>query len=603
MTGFRPDPVWLAVAAFLMWLGPVSAQSPPENTSHALGPPAALGATHVSPAAPADRLEGGTVQVSPLGSPDGPAIGLLDASNGGLGSDIWLETPRVRAEDMLERLPLASPVASVRALARRLILTTADAPLGDAPHLFLSVRLKLLLGAGMIQDAGKLAAQAGTTDDPELARLVADSLLYAGRKADVCGLGTGLRLRSGDPYWIELRAYCYAVAGDDNALDLTRAVMRAQNVDDPAFEMLLDDDLSHQAQAPREISQPTALHLFMLQSLNFPIDPAWSQQLGLPASVAAMRDASDTPDQRLEAGEDVARSGAASPAELAAIADAQSFAPDQVTAAAVVAPTLPFLAGQALMRQAIAQAFDEGARKRLLFDAFLSAANAGLLPIAAGLQGDAASEVQPDPVDRAQAAMMTSALMLSGHAEAAARWYHALDPNADADKPLISRLEAELDLVAPDRENDLAAQSALSWLAGQAMAKAPTGGETTRPLALLVLGVFDALGMPVPPTANQALAVLNGHEWPGRRPGPEMFTRLAAASKDTQRRGDTVLSILDFIGPGGPGDIAPEATVAFVKALARMGYPDAAHDLAVDALLLYRPPPSAPPPPASASAP
>ncbi len=608
MTGFRADVVWVAAvaAAFLTWLGPAAGQPAPQQSGAASGPPAVLGEAqpgpspaHATPAASAGRAGAGAIQVRPLGSPDGPPLGLLDASNGGLGGDIWQDTPRSRVEDMLERLPLATAVASIRSLARRLVLTTADAPLGDAPHRFLSVRLKQLLNAGMLDDAGKLAAMVGTPSAPELARLVANSLLYAGRTADICSPATGLRLQSGDPYWIELRAYCYAVAGDENTLDLTRAVMRAQNIDDPAFETLLDDYLSHRTQAPGEIHQPTALHVFLLKSLGLPIDPAWSQSLGLPASVAAMRDPNDTPDRQLEAVEDVARSGAASPAELAAIADAQTFAPDQLAAAGSAAPTAPFVAGQALLRQAIGQAVDDDGRKRLVLEALRLADKAGLLPVAAGLQGDAAAAVQPDPSDRAHAALMASALMLSGHADAAARWYDALDLNADDDKPLISLLQAEIDLVTPNAARDADVQTALSWFAAQATAKTPIGGEPTRPLALLVLGTYDALGMPMPPQTAPALAVLKAHESPGRRPGAELFTRLAAATKDSRRRGDTVLSILDFIGPGGPGDVAPDATVAFVNALVKMGYADAAHDLAVDALLLYRPAP--PPPSASAS--
>jgi hypothetical protein len=189
-------------------------------------------------------------------------------------------------------------------------------------------------------------------------------------------------------------------------------------------------------------------------------------------------------------------------------------------------------------------------------------------------------------------------LMLSGHPEAAARWYDSLDLNADEDKPLISRLQAELDLVAPNLARDADAQSALSWFAEQAVAKAPIGGEPTRPLALLVLGTYEALGLPMPPEAAKAVAMLTGHVWPGRQPGAEIFTRLAAAAKDSGRRGDIILTILDFIGPSGPGDIEPDATIAFVRALTKMGYADAAHDLAVDSLLLYRP---ASPPQPSAS--
>ena len=44
----------------------------------------------------------------------------------------------------MTRLPLATPVRSVRNLARRLLLTTADAPEGQAPHSFQTVRLRAL---------------------------------------------------------------------------------------------------------------------------------------------------------------------------------------------------------------------------------------------------------------------------------------------------------------------------------------------------------------------------------------------------------------------------------------------------------------------------
>jgi len=576
MTGFRAEAIRAAFLAVALagWIGPAAGQT----------------------------ADAGVVQVQTLGSPDGPAAGLLETGNGGLGADIWQDTPRSRAEDMLARLPLATPVESVRALARRLVLTTADAPLGDAPHRFLSVRLKLLLDAGLIDEAGKLAAMAGTPKDPELARLVADSLLYARRTADICGPGTGLRLDSSDPFWMELRAYCYAVAGDQNMLDLTRAVMRAQNTDDPAFEALLDAVISHQARAPGNMQEPTSLDVFLLQSLGSPIDPAWSQHLGLPASVAAMEDTADTPDQQLEAAEDVVRGGAATTAQLAAIADAQAFAPDQLADAAAVAPTLPFVAGQALIRQAVQQAPDIYVRKRLLFAAFVAAERAGLLPVAAALQGDAASTISLNPTDHAHAALIASALLLDGHPDAAARCAAAFDKDSDSDKAPLALLQAELDLAAPGPARDADAQSALAFFAAQATEKTPAGGEPTRPLALLVLGTYEALGKPVPPEAASAIAVLKSHEWPGRRPGADIFTRLAAATKDTGRRGDIILSILDFIGPGGPGDVAPDATVAFVRALERMGYDDAATDLAVDSLVLYRPPPPPPSPPPSASA-
>jgi hypothetical protein len=599
MTGFRVELIRAAAvtAAVLICWQMALAQQAPART--AVGPPAPLG----SPASPAPNVAVGSteslnnppsgIHVRSLGSVDGPPIGLLDTTDGGLGADIWGDPPRGRAEGMLKRLPLATAAPSIRVLARALVLTTADAPDGDAPHAFLSVRLRALLDAGLLEDAGNLAAKAVPKDDPELARLVADSLLFAGHGGDVCGPATNMRLDSAERFWVELRAYCYAAAGDASALDLTRAVMQTRKIDSRAFEMLLDDVQAHRANVPGRISEPDSLDVFLLQSLGLPVDPAWSQQLGMPISVLAMRDANNSPEQRLEAAEDVARAGAATPAELAVVADGQTFTPEQISGAASVASTLPFLAGQALLRRAVRDAADPAVKKTFLFEALSLAYRKNLLPLAAQLQGSAASAVKPEREDRDHAMIMASALMLSGHVEAAARWYDVLDLNSSADLPLVHLLQVELNLVAPSPARTFEARDALSWFAAQT--NAPAGGDDTLSSAFLALGIYDALGLASPPEASAALALLKSRQWTGREPGADVLARVTAARADRGHRGDALLSMLDFIGSDGPGDVAPDAIVVFVKALADMGYIDAAHALAIDALLLHRaPPPQSP---------
>ena len=593
MTGFRVELIRVAAVAAAVLVFAPGAAGQGSSSRTAVGPPVPLGgnaqsSTPDNVARPPETTSDNQswIHVRSLGFVDGPPIGLLDSSNGGLGTSIWQDASRARTEDMLKRLPLASAVPSVRALARRLVLTTADAPDGEAPHAFLSIRLRALLDAGLVEDAGNLAARAVPKDDPELARLTADSILFAGRGEDACSPATSMRLNSGERFWVELRAYCYTAAGDAGALDLTRAVMQAQKLDSRAFEVLLDDIVSHHANVPAHISEPDSPELFLLKSLGLPIDPSWSQQLGMPVSVLAMRDAKNSPEQRLEAAEEVARAGAATSAEFAVIADAQTFAPDALESAGSVARTLPFLAGQALLRQAVRDSTDPAIKKELLFEALSLAYRKNLLPPAAQLQGSAASAVRPEREDRDHAVMMASALMLSGHAEAAARWYDVLDLNSAADLPLVHLLQVELNLVAPSPARTFEAQDALSWFAAQADAAA--GGDDTLSSAFLSLGIYDALGLSSPPEASAALAQLKGRQWPGRTPGADAMARVEAARSDSGRRGDALLAMLDFIGTDGPGNVAPDAIVAFVKALAQMGYTDAAHDLAVDALLLHR---------------
>jgi hypothetical protein len=578
-------------AAAVIW--PLEAAGQPVDTRPAQGPPTPLAANSATPAVVAEEPAAGgkikaSVQERSLGALDGPPLGLLDSTNGGLGADIWQDARRERIEEMLKRLPLASPASSVRDLARRLVLTTADAPEGDAPHSFLSVRLRVLLDAGRIDDAGGLAAKATPQNDPELARLVADAILFSGRSKDACGPATNARLQSSDRFWIELRAFCYAAAGDTDARDLTRAVLAAQKVDSRGFETLLDDYQTHRVLSPQRISEPTSLDVFLLQTVGLPVDPGWSEHLGMPASVVAMRDAKDPPVQRLGAAENIAPAGAAGAADLAVVADAQAFMADQIANAGAVASTLPFIEGQALIRQAARYTPDASEKKRLLIEAMALAYGKNLLPLAAQLQGSAASAVIPVTADRERAPLMTSALMLSGRADAAARWYDLLDMNSDADKLLIHLLQVELNLVAPNPARGFEAQGALTWFAAQAALPHSPGGEDTKADAMLSLGVYDALGLDIPSGAREALVQLQSEPRQGREPAADVLKRLAAGESDGGQRGEAVLSMLDFIGAEGPGDVAPDAIVNFVRALAKMGYPDAARELAVDAFLLHR---------------
>jgi hypothetical protein len=145
-----------------------------------------------------------------------------------------------------------------------------------------------------------------------------------------------------------------------------------------------------------------------------------------------------------------------------------------------------------------------------------------------------------------------------------------------------------LNIVAPSPARTFEAQDALSWFAAQT--NAPSGGDEMLSYAFLALGICDALGLASPPETSAALAQLKMRQWPGREPGPDVLARVASARSENGRRGDAILSMLDFLGPDGPGDVAPDAIVAFVKALAEMGYTDAAHALAVDTLLLHHAP-------------
>lgn len=563
-----------SAAALLFCVCPAASQDAPS------APVAVVPARDTAPAVP-------SVEVNSLGSPDGPPIGLLDPTNGGLAGDIWSGSSRSAIEALMARMPLATPVASIRTLARRILLTKADAPVGDAPHAFQTVRIEALLNAGHVEDAASLAVQAQIKDDPEFANVQGEAILLGERTIDACGNATAARLSSAEPFWMQLRAYCFAVSGQTDMLDLTRGVMKAQGSDDPAFETLLNDALNHKSVDPGEIHDPTAVDAFLIQLVGLPVSPRLAEKFGLSASVVALRDAANPPAARGAAAEDVVHSGAVSAVELGVIADQQTFSSAQLAAAATAADDLPFFAGQALVRQAAAHQANMAAKASLLHGALERGERQGLLPIAAGLQAAGIATLKPEPAMRAYAGLFAKALLLAGNPDVAERWRESLDPNLDGDRPLAAELAVDLNLKAPNAGRNLRAQQALSWFAQNATSLQPLGGPEAQRFGALAVGLYAALDEPMPQDAKALVATLARNEWPGRKIAPSVFKRLSEARDQPGLAGEALLTIIDAVGAGGPGDLAPNATIALVRALKAEGVSDAARAFAADALLLY----------------
>lgn len=568
--------------------GTQPAQPAPDTTESM---PAPQGPAEV-PAAPGIMGHPGAsgITVSTLGETEGPPTGTLDSTNGGLGSDLWSGSSRADAELLMARLPLPTTIAPIRALARRIVLTKAAPPFGTADQAFMTVRIHELLDAGLLNDAAALAALADVKNDPAFARVQAEALLFAGQQEHLCDDTTATRLDSSEPFWIELRAYCYAMSGDDAALALTQSVMAAQNIDDEAFDTLLDDVQSNVAKDPGDIEAPTALHLFLLHRAGLPVSFDAGVQLGTPGLLLALRSSDNSPEDRLKAAERVVGTGAVSPQDLIALADAQPFTADQFATEHAQVQTLPFLAGQALLRQAIAKAAPD-ARAALLYEALTTAEAKNMLGVAAVLQQSALAALTPQPAMRTMADLMGRALMLTGNAAGASRWAGLLDPAAASDKPLLARFQVTLNLIAPDAVRQAEAQRGLDELAQELVAQTPD-----QSYAALALGLYAVIGEVMPEAARTEATIAMQTNWPGRRPAASVLSRLRHALGAHGRRGEALMLALNAIGAQGPGDLAPDVAITLVRTLIAEGQADTARDVAIAALLRYRPPPPAPSP-------
>ena len=155
----------LAAGLTVVFSSPL-AQEKPRNLVPPLGQPNTTTSTQNAPAsavpsttAPQKNvLEGkrikGAVVVQSLGGLNPASIGTLTGANGGLGTDMWQGTSPDRIQTLLEILPVPQTSPVLQKLYRRLLLTSAAIPQGQAqPTELIRLRLEKLLAAGLVTDA------------------------------------------------------------------------------------------------------------------------------------------------------------------------------------------------------------------------------------------------------------------------------------------------------------------------------------------------------------------------------------------------------------------------------------------------------------------
>lgn len=542
--------------------------------------------------APVQLLNPGNtkVEISGLGGTEGDAVGTLDTGNGGFDASLWSGSSRSTVNALIQKLP-ATTLPSLRELERRLLLTRADAPVGDATHAFQTVRLRKMLELGLVDQAGAIALKASVPNDAEFARVQADALLYAGPFA--CSDATATRMTSAEPFWIELRAYCYAKAGDSDALELTQNVMSEQGLSDPMFDALFADLQNHTSDPPPDVEKPTALHVLLLKELGLPISERLGRTLGMPVDLLAFKDEHNSQDARFDIAERLVEAGAYTFADLKAFADKAQFSEDDEGDAEVAAQKMTFFKGQSLLRRAGARMQDEDTRSRIVAAALHWGAQFRRLPLAAQMQSDIAILINPFPQLKGYAQEIGFGLLFTNEPSHAAEWATTLDEDKDAQ--LYARFHTLLNLFPTSPDQQKIAFKSLEWLADEADSRHPEGGETTREIAAVVFGAYDVLGESVPPDIEKDYAAITQHLSVGRSIPPALLKSIEAARGNPARKGEALASILAAIGPQGPSDMSPDALVTLMRAVRDTAGVAAARAFAVEVMTLYEP--QLPPPP------
>lgn len=197
-----------------------------------------LAAMAVLAAAPAAAPAFAQVEVAPLTALDLFSNGSRET---GLGDDVWKGASADIARQVIPQIGTKPLSPAARALAVRLLSTGAAGPdgAGDDPDL-VAARARALLALGEPKAAAASVARVGDmSGSPALSEVVAEVSLITGDDARACKVGDGLATGRDGLYWLRLRAYCQALAGQGEAAQLTLTLANEKGRD-PVFSRLLN---------------------------------------------------------------------------------------------------------------------------------------------------------------------------------------------------------------------------------------------------------------------------------------------------------------------------------------------------------------------------
>lgn len=307
------------------------------------------------------------VEVATLAAPDYFSLGDRDS---GMPADLWRGTSPAMARNLIPligRKPL-SPAST--GLARRVLGAGVAGPEGagrDPEVAAARVQALLTLGESGVAWAAVERAP-GVPANANLAQAGAEAALVAGQDDYACKVSDELTVGRGEVYWLRLRAYCQARAGQADAAQLT-FTLAGEKARDAIYSRLMGAMLAGVGD-PGAASLRNGLEYSLsrrlaldLEAVKATASPAVAGALWPPAPAYETEDVT------------VARSLIASAATTPALLDALLDEADAATPKA-----RPVLIGRILLLEAMGATPTVEARARLArVDAGKSAASPALL--------------------------------------------------------------------------------------------------------------------------------------------------------------------------------------------------------------------------------
>ncbi len=587
MTAFRAERRTIAAALTALVLSaPALAQAP-----QPLGPPRPLTervAPAPSAAEPGPANASGVkraVEIDTLGAIDPDSIGLIDAAGGGFDATLWRGSNRQQVARLMARLPSTTASRSMRELMRRLLLSTATVPQGEAAgESLLALRIARLMAMGDVGAAAALLRIApGQSTDGAMALAEVESLFFGNDNAGACNRVRAQAERVSGRYWQQATAYCLTLAAEhDKAALLTDMLRETADNSDPVFFKAMEALGGNRSTAVASLPDPKALTLSMLRAANLELaaDVVVSDQ---PAVLRTVALSPNAPLRlRLEAAERASSLGALTPEALAEIYAGLTFTPAEIKDPLAAASADWGPKGRALLLRAVrahaepvakAQALQQGwkiARERGGLDTMLRVGVMDLATIAP------APELVWFALDAARA------LYGAGRSAAAGAWVTLVRDRAAENAEAQSAWRALWPLAALAGGTDVTAADGAPLATWWTEASAK-GAKEAAAKALTLYSALEALGVAI--ADERWSALLDSPYQPAGVAPSAAVTRMIAAAAAAGRVGETVLLALIALGPDGPAGAQPAALATAIGALRAVGLEKDARSLALEAAL------------------
>lgn len=290
------------------------------------------------------------VAVSTLAAPDAFTLAGRETD---LPQTLWRGASLDLVKRVLPTLGTKALTPAGQHLARRLLATGAPGPegAGSDPAL-IGLRATALTALGDPAAAGRILDRApGVERSVDLSRAAAELALLAADDARACSISENLGVGREETYWLRLRAYCQAMAGQTAQAQLTLDLAQTQ-ARDATFGRLMTAKLG--AGAPGAASLRNGLDYALSRSLNLDLKAAKAE----PAVAAA-----------IAGGDPIAPAW-----DLAALDETYGGLPGAITSGAALNPV-----GVSALISAAAEA-DAKSRTRLQSATLLVAALSAELP-------------------------------------------------------------------------------------------------------------------------------------------------------------------------------------------------------------------------------